>query len=531
MKRQIYIVKEKEDFDSVEGSDLFLIENEEDKQYTSDTINNVSNVAGNSVTQALNTLLSQINSINGLPLPTANQFLVGNSAGTEWEKRGIVGSDMNMPMSGGSFPYVATWNSWNQTWGNPAIATVWATPNTIPMRMGAGGIKIGPAIEGDDAVQLGQLQTFLSAKENLLTAGTNITIDRTDPNNPVISATGGGSLTSDDVSNESNVTGATVTNALETLNAQLDNYIPLSGTGVGKPITDNSVFRLEEGGGGRSFNFRGEGNDGYGFSNIGFVYGVPYMGISLDDDNSNSIIGVNTKINGLYVSRGTDAELSTFIGLSGSHDFSSIVPENKLVYAQRQYVDTALEDYIEEPTSEGTNGQVLTTDGAGGRTWTTVSGGTPTAESVNQTILTQYTESTVSGTTGSNLIQPDLGLPILEVEDLQEDSSYSGEIVLNIENNNIATTKVIELFKAEIYNNTNSSADITAKITFTLNFFNRVGNYNDYKLSWEYLSSGEVLFGEYTDTIDNTSGVDFELIVTGHSTDNFNLKKARLWRN
>src|SRR5690606_7852086 len=34
-------------------------------------------------------------------------------------------------------------------------------------------------------------------------------------------------------------------------------------------------------------------------------------------------------------------------------------------------------------------------------------------ESVNQTILTQYTESTVSGDDGSNLIQPDLGLPIL----------------------------------------------------------------------------------------------------------------------
>src|SRR5690606_35934963 len=71
-------------------------------------------------------------------------------------------------------------------------------------------------------------------------------------------------------------------------------------------------------------------------------------------------------------------------------------------------------------------------------------------ESVNQTILTQYTESTVSGDDGTNLIQPDLGLPLLEVDDLQEDSSYSGELVLNIENNSIATAKVIELFGAEI---------------------------------------------------------------------------------
>lgn len=149
----------------------------------------------------------------------------------------------------------------------------------------------------------------------------------------------------------------------------------------------------------------------------------------------------------------------------------------------------------------------------------------------NINLFAQYTESTVSGTAGINLIQPDLGLQILEVDDLQEDSSYSGELVLNIENNNTATAKVIELFGKEIYNNTNPSAEITAKITFTLNFFNQVGNDIDYKLSWEYLSSGEILFGELESTMNNTSNVDFELIVTGHSTDNFNLKKARLWRN
>src|SRR5690606_13376596 len=147
-------------------------------------------------------------------------------------------------------------------------------------------------------------------------------------------------------------------------------------------------------------------------------------------------------------------------------------------------------------------------------------------------IFTQYSESSILvGDSEINLIQPDLGFPILEVDDLQENSSYSGELVLNIKNNNTATAKVIELFGKEIYNNTNPSAEITAKITFTLNFFNQVGNDIDYKLSWEYLSSGEILFGELESTMNNTSNVDFELIVTGHSTDNFNLKKARLWRN
>ena len=37
--------------------------------------------------------------------------------------------------------------------------------------------------------------------------------------------------------------------------------------------------------------------------------------------------------------------------------------------------DALLQKKINEPTSEGTNGQVLTTDGQGGRTWKTVQGG------------------------------------------------------------------------------------------------------------------------------------------------------------
>ena len=37
--------------------------------------------------------------------------------------------------------------------------------------------------------------------------------------------------------------------------------------------------------------------------------------------------------------------------------------------------DNLLQKKVDEPTSEGTNGQVLTTDGNGGRTWKTVQGG------------------------------------------------------------------------------------------------------------------------------------------------------------
>lgn len=52
--------------------------------------------------------------------------------------------------------------------------------------------------------------------------GDNISIDNTDPQNPIISALGGGGGTSDDISNESTVTGATVTEALDELQEQFD---------------------------------------------------------------------------------------------------------------------------------------------------------------------------------------------------------------------------------------------------------------------------------------------------------------------
>lgn len=64
------------------------------------------------------------------------------------------------------------------------------------------------------------------------------------------------------------------------------------------------------------------------------------------------------------------------------------------------YKFSALPDgYMEEPSSEGTSGQVLTTDGNGGRTWTTVSSGGGVGEDLTgQTVAPTSSTTTTAGT-------------------------------------------------------------------------------------------------------------------------------------
>src|SRR5690606_5997060 len=132
-------------------------------------------------------------------------------------------------------------------------------------------------------------------------------------------------------------------------------------------------------------------------------------------------------------------------------------------------------------------------------------------------VFNQVSESSVSGDDGVNLITPEYGLAILTRNDLQDGNSFSGEFVIHIDNQNKPTAKVIELFGAEIYNNTNPSDEVIAKVSYKIDFFNPDGDNIDYKLSWQYVATGEILFGEKTDTIDSTDNHLFELIVTGHS--------------
>jgi hypothetical protein len=154
----------------------------------------------------------------------------------------------------------------------------------------------------------------------------------------------------------------------------------------------------------------------------------------------------------------------------------------------------------------------------------------PNLESIPINVFNQVNESSVSGNDGVNLLNPEYGLYILNSSDLQDGNSFLGELILHIDNQDKPTAKVVELFGAEIYNNTNPSDEVIAKVNYKLDFFNPDGDDIDYKLSWQYVASGEVLFGEHTDTIDSTESKLFELLVTGHEDDVFTLKSAYLNR-
>lgn len=70
------------------------------------------------------------------------------------------------------------------------------------------GIDIGNLVEDLEA-----LNVVVSGTVDSVNSGTGITVDNTDPNNPVINFTGG----TDDVANDSGVAGATASDALDAL--------------------------------------------------------------------------------------------------------------------------------------------------------------------------------------------------------------------------------------------------------------------------------------------------------------------------
>lgn len=122
---------------------------------TSDDISNESTVIGTNVTEALDELQTQITDIDGLPTPTANEFLVGNSAGTEWEKRGVLPSDLGI-VSNNRVPYMISGNVWAST-----QISINPSSSSFPMRNSSGVLRGSNAIESNDLVPLGQLNTVL----------------------------------------------------------------------------------------------------------------------------------------------------------------------------------------------------------------------------------------------------------------------------------------------------------------------------------------------------------------------------------
>lgn len=94
------------------------------------------------------------NELDGrVPILGLNNFLVGGTSGNE--QRGIVGPDLGVTQTSNNW-YVARWNPVEQKWGGTA-QLVPPSPNTLVIRTSAGQGKFSPAINGDEAVVLSQL--------------------------------------------------------------------------------------------------------------------------------------------------------------------------------------------------------------------------------------------------------------------------------------------------------------------------------------------------------------------------------------
>lgn len=88
-----------------------------------------------------------------VPVLGLNNFLVGGEDGNE--QRRIVGTDLGVTQTSNNW-YVPRWNPTNQEWGG-TVQLVSPSPNTLVIRTSAGQGKFSPAINGDEAVVLSQL--------------------------------------------------------------------------------------------------------------------------------------------------------------------------------------------------------------------------------------------------------------------------------------------------------------------------------------------------------------------------------------
>lgn len=101
------------------------------------------------------------------------------------------------------------------------------------------------------------------------------------------------------------------------------NYIPLTGTEEGKPVTGDIIIEYNTDKSIRSFNEYGEN-------------AIIFNGI-FSISNSNHLNGTNSSI---ALTDGGDIYISsTGIGIRSNEDHSDDSPENKLIYAQRSYVE------------------------------------------------------------------------------------------------------------------------------------------------------------------------------------------------
>lgn len=165
-------------------------------------------------------------------------------------------------------------------------------------------------------------------------------------------------------------------------------FIPLTGTEEDKPVTGTIDMIQDE-------NLGSIGAWGSFFQSIVDEKTIAYASIEssqvaveedieIEEGVTESKIGsfFKDRIYFSYHNAGGEVESSrtstikvTEEELDGNESYQHLLPLKSGTIAHVE----DLEDYIQEPTTDGTSGQVLTTDGSGGRSWTTVSGGGITA--------------------------------------------------------------------------------------------------------------------------------------------------------
>lgn len=167
-------------------------------------------------------------------------------------------------------------------------------------------------------------------------AGNNITVDSTDPQNPIVSSTGGSDLTLEQARQNGN---------------GFNGWVRFNGsainTGIWFPAEVHEV-------GDRRINIKKDGDDNLLISNYPNTNDEKAI-IAVNHDGS---IGMTVNPDNL-----TDKEYT--INDTGILSSTYTAPSTNNHYVQRQYV---LDNFIAKPT-EGSAGQVLTTDGAGSYTW------------------------------------------------------------------------------------------------------------------------------------------------------------------
>ena len=166
---------------------------------------------------------------------------------------------------------------------------------------------------------------------------------------------------------------------------------------------------------------------------------IPSKTSDLTNDN-------NTVIDASYVhtdNNYSDTDKGKLAGIESGAEENIIetikVDSTVLTPDANKAVNIDLSGKIDEPTTEGTNGQVLTTDGNGGRTWTTVQGGGGTGDYTDLTNKPQINNVTLSG----NKSLSDLGINIpTKTSDLNNDSNFVADAnYVHIDNNYTSAEK------------------------------------------------------------------------------------------